>query len=281
MATSSSAGNGKTVIVGTRRDDEISGSDDGQRILGGNGNDVLAGNAGADHIYGGAGDDTISGGGGNDELKGDAGNDTLDGGAGSDEVEGGSGNDVAIYVMAENAGSHDEYDGGAGVDTLRLVFTRDEWMRPDVQSDIARYLAFIAANTNASGQANGHEFQFTAFGLEATKFEKLEVMVDGQMLDPRDQLADAIDDTATATEDGSVSGNVLTNDNVPDLVRSVELLSGPTQGQLTFNADGSYTYVPGAYFNSLAQGETATQSFTYSVTDADGDTDTATVTITI
>jgi choice-of-anchor C domain-containing protein len=281
MANSSSAGGGKSLSVGTRNGDVLTGTDDHDKVIGGNGSDVLIGKAGDDEIFGGAGDDTIHAGAGNDELKGDSGNDILDGGAGSDEVEGGSGNDVAIYVMSENAGSRDEYDGGAGADTLRLVFTREEWLRPDVQSDVARYFAFIAANTNASGQATGHEFQFTAFGLEATKFEKLEVMVDGQMLDPRDQLADAIDDTAAATEDGSVSGNVLANDNVPDLVRSVELVTGPTQGQLTFNADGSYTYVPGTYFNALAQGETATQTFTYRVTDADGDTDTATVAITI
>jgi len=281
MASNSSAGKGKTVSTGTKNDDERIGTEDHDKILGGNGNDLLIGGAGADEIYGGAGNDTILGGGGNDKLKGDSGDDILDGGAGSDEVEGGSGNDVAIYVMSENIGSHDDYDGGSGVDTLRLVFTRAQWMQSDVQSDIARYLAFIAANTNASGQANGHEFHFTAFGLEATKFEKLEVMVDGRMLDPRDELADAIDDTAAVTEDGSVSGNVLANDNVPDLVRSVDLVTGPAQGQLTFNADGSYTYVPGAYFNALAQGETATQSFTYRVTDADGDTDTATVTITI
>ncbi|MDH4190679.1 MAG: Ig-like domain-containing protein, partial [Betaproteobacteria bacterium] len=106
-------------------------------------------------------------------------------------------------------------------------------------------------------------------------------MVDGVLLDPRDQAVDALDDTAAVLEDGAISGSVLANDSVPDLVRSVELVSGPANGVLVLNLDGSYTYTPGAAFDSLAQGETATESFTYRVTDADGDSDTATVTITI
>lgn len=306
MSTSSSAGKGKSASVSGNSDHERDehdhggrGREDGDKIRGGRGNDVLTGTAGSDEIDGGggndtiyglagndelngnAGDDTIYGGAGRDEIKGDTGNDTVDGGSGSDEVDAGSGNDVAIYVMSENTGAKDEYDGGSGSDTLRLVFTRDEWMRADVQADVARYLAFLAANTNPSGQANGHEFEFRAFNLEVEKFEKLEVMVDGQMLDPRDEAVNAVDDSAVIDEDASISGNVLTNDAVPDLVRSVELVTGPAHGALAFNADGSYTYTPGSYFNSLAQGETATETFVYRVTDADGDTDTATVTITI
>ena len=51
-------------------------------------------------------------------------------------------------------------------------------------------------------------------------------------------------------------------------------------GDLTINADGSYTYVANNA-GSLTDGETATETFTYTVTDATGNTDTATITITI
>ena len=51
-------------------------------------------------------------------------------------------------------------------------------------------------------------------------------------------------------------------------------------GDLTINADGSYTYLANNA-GSLTDGETATETFTYTVTDATGNTDTATITITI
>lgn len=84
----------------------------------------MVGGALADHITGGAGNGALSGDAGNDELKGDSGDDTPDGGDGSDHIEAGSGNDVAIYVMADNLGSHDKYDAAAGIDTLRLAYNR-------------------------------------------------------------------------------------------------------------------------------------------------------------
>jgi uncharacterized repeat protein (TIGR01451 family) len=50
--------------------------------------------------------------------------------------------------------------------------------------------------------------------------------------------------------------------------------SGPANGQLTLNADGSFSYNPNPGF-------TGTDSFTYTVTDSGGRTDTATVTLTV
>ena len=44
---------------------------------------------------------------------------------------------------------------------------------------------------------------------------------------------------------------------------------------------GAFTYDPDGQFDYLQAGESATDSFTYTVSDASGDSDTATVTITI
>lgn len=250
-------------------------------VNGGNGDDVITGDAGANVLAGGSGDDTLSGAGGDDVLKGDAGRDLLDGGAGNDRVDGHSEDDVLVYVAAENAGAHDEYDGGAGADTLRLVLTREEWMRPAVQSDIAAFLAFIAERVNPSGQATAGTFTFTAFDLVAGKFERLEVTVDGVPLDPRDEAVTPVADAAQTDEDGSAAGAVLANDDVPDLVRSVEVVVQPAHGTLAFNTDGTYVYTPGAYFDAMAAGETATETFQYKVTDADFDSAVAMVTLTI
>jgi len=205
--------------------------------------------------------------------------DTLDGGAGSDNVYGRAGNDVLIYQADENAGAHDRYDGGAGRDTLQLEFTKQEWLSGVVQADIARFLSHLKTADNYCG--SDPWFQFNAFDLDVRNIEKLAIRVDGVALDPRDQAVDAVADSASVAEGNAVSGNVLANDVAPDLVKAVQLLSAPAHGDLTFNADGSFSYSTGQYFDSLSQGETASETFTYRVTDADGDVDTATVTINV
>lgn len=61
----------------------------------------------------------------------------------------------------------------------------------------------------------------------------------------------AIDDINNTFADQSVTGNVLTNDLDPDgdklTVSTIPVVS-PTNGTLTLNADGSYTYLPNAGF---------------------------------
>jgi VCBS repeat-containing protein len=54
-----------------------------------------------------------------------------------------------------------------------------------------------------------------------------------------------------------------------------------TVGLVTLNSDGTFGYDPNGKFNSLANGQTATDSFTYTVTDAQGASDTKTVSVTI
>src|SRR5207302_10155153 len=64
--------------------------------------------------------------------------------------------------------------------------------------------------------------------------------------------------------DSDVDGDTLT----------AVLVSGPTKGSLTLNANGSFTYTPNANVNG-------TDSFTYKANDGALDSNTATVTITI
>ena len=62
---------------------------------------------------------------------------------------------------------------------------------------------------------------------------------------------------------------------------TVDTVSNATQGTVTNNNDGTFAYDPNGAFESLAAGETATDSFTYTVDDGEGGTSTATVTVTI
>ena len=248
---------------------------------GDNGDNPIEGAESGGKVDGKAGNDTAAGGSGDDWVKGGSGNDVLDGGAGNDRVDGGSGDDRLIYRLADNAATSDAYDGGAHEDVLVLVLTRDEWMRDDVQADIAAYLQFLAAGPG-KGAGTGQRFFFASLNLEVRKVESLEVTVDGVAQDPRDEAVVAFDDVfVTEGEHSVVTGNVVDNDGVPDIVRSVELIEGPTKGLLDLNDDGSFEYDPGNEFDYLAVGETALISFTYRVTDADSDSATATMSITI
>jgi VCBS repeat-containing protein len=106
-----------------------------------------------------------------------------------------------------------------------------------------------------------------------------------------DDVPNAIDDgnsgTASEGEEGTttLSGNVLANDiQGADgaSVTPVEL-SG-TYGSITIDALGNYEYTLDTSdpdFVALVGGETATEQFTYTLTDADGDSDTAVLTLNI
>ncbi|MBE1291345.1 MAG: hypothetical protein GJ677_02535 [Rhodobacteraceae bacterium] len=277
---------------GTNGGDTFTGTAGRDFITGRRGDDILDGDAGNDFVAGGRGADTVTGGAGNDIVLGDGAfrafwwleshDDFVDGGAGNDLVFGGYGDDSARYGVTENLGAQDFYDGGRGADTLILDMDLADWMRDDVQADIAGFLAFLATNSS-------QVFQFGAFGLDVRRFEDLQIIVDGVELTPEDDPVTANDDSFTVGEDDgdTAFGTVLSNDVVPDLVYEVALVSGPAAGVLTFNPgtpgapDGSFSFDPNGEFEYLNAGETAEVTFTYEVTDANGDTDQATVTITI
>ena len=94
----------------------------------------------------------------------------------------------------------------------------------------------------------------------------------------------AVPDTLTLGEDESTTIDALANDSDIDLmggelvVASVDGAS--TVGSVRLQADGQIGYSAAGAFDSLAEGETATDTFSYVVSDGD-DTSVATVTVTI
>jgi VCBS repeat-containing protein len=88
----------------------------------------------------------------------------------------------------------------------------------------------------------------------------------------------AVNDSFTVDEDAVLSisaPGVLANDSDAegdDL--TVSLVSNVSNGSLTLNADGSFTYTPDADFNG-------SDSFTYTVNDGAGTSTVATVTLTV
>ncbi|WP_336730968.1 retention module-containing protein [Achromobacter ruhlandii] len=104
----------------------------------------------------------------------------------------------------------------------------------------------------------------------------------------------AINDTARTDEKSVVRGNLLVNDSDPDgdplTLVSISgrpmspggvSVTGSNGGTFTVLPDGSYTFVPGNSFQHLPEGQTATTTITYVVTDPSGATSTATVEVTV
>ena len=97
-------------------------------------------------------------------------------------------------------------------------------------------------------------------------------------VNPVNDAPDADDDAYSTDEDTSLivaAPGVLDNDtDTENDALTAALVSGPTNGSLTLNADGSFTYTPDADFNG-------SDSFTYVANDGDLDSNVATVTLTI
>ena len=98
----------------------------------------------------------------------------------------------------------------------------------------------------------------------------------------------AANDAAITDEDSQVTvaaPGVLNNDSDPDAGDTLSVTTVDTSGTAgavtAWNTNGSFTYSPDGQFDYLKAGSSATDSFTYTVSDGNGGTDTATVTITI
>jgi Ca2+-binding RTX toxin-like protein len=93
VPTSVNAGEGKDMVLGGTKDDQIFGGEGSDRLAGLNGNDVIFGGTEDDRLVGGRGNDQLYGEEGNDQAFGQQGDDDCDGGAGNDLIVGGIGND--------------------------------------------------------------------------------------------------------------------------------------------------------------------------------------------
>jgi VCBS repeat-containing protein len=140
------------------------------------------------------------------------------------------------------------------------------------------YTPGAAAIALTNGQVVNDVFTYIASDGTASDTATLTITVTGLSGAPN-----AVDDTASTSEDASVSGNVLTNDTDPEAdtltVTNPGTYAG-TYGTLTLAANGSYTYAPNAAANGLAAGQVAQDVFTYTASDG-SQSDTANLTVTV
>lgn len=270
-------------ILGLRGDDIINAGAGNDFVIAGTGNDSIFAGAGNDRVFAGAGNDIVSGGAGIDALFGGFGNDVMDGGTGNDYVDAGFGNDTLIFTASEQS-TLDRYIGGSGVDSLVIEFTAARWSQATVKAEIRAYLDFLAAG-------NTGNYLIRSLGLQVNSIENLVVKVDGIIIDPSGQgntIPTGTADSYSASENGVLNvsptsgpGSVASNDSTGTGAFTVSLVDTPARGTLTFNQDGTFSFDPGAAFDFLAAGSTATETFTYRITNSAGTSAPVTVSINV
>jgi VCBS repeat-containing protein len=258
-------------------------------IYGGNGSEIIYGDNGLDGIEGGK--DTIYAGNGNDRIFGEGGNDILVGQLGSDTLTGGAGDDVFLYNASSesNATTTDTItDFGNGDDVIRIAGAN-----------------FTSQPTAGDGSSVGvNEIQVSSsdgittlfIGTDATAGADIIIKLVGTFTPSQlwahgtdiglAHVPVAVDDAANAVEDGgAVTINVLANDTDADLGDTKTVTAVDTTGTLglvtIIDGGASVSYDPGANFQLLGVGDTATDTFRYTVTDSLGKTATAAVIVTI
>jgi VCBS repeat-containing protein len=145
------------------------------------------------------------------------------------------------------------------------------------------YALNAEAQKLGQGATATETFSYTiADGAGGTAASTLTITVAGSNDGP---IATA--DAASVGEDTAapVTGNVLANDTDVDRGAVLSVADAGQRdgayGTLTLNADGSYSYSVNAAAQALAQGERASETFSYTVKDEFGATKTSTLTVTI
>ncbi|MBC9246343.1 ExeM/NucH family extracellular endonuclease [Paracoccus sp. 11-3] len=199
----------------------------------------------------------ILGNGKSNELKGSprsevilglGGHDTITGAGGDDLILGGGGKDTAIYQ-----GGIDDYDIASKSGPVVTITSRVTNEGTDrLKSVEAIYFA----------------------GDDYTLY-----------LDKRNNAVLAGDDAITVAEEGAnviSADDLLANDRDFDGDSiAITAVSASAAGATVALVDGNVSYDPGTLFDHLAEGQTATDTFSYTVDDGKGGSDTATVTVTI
>ncbi len=184
-------------------------------------------------------------------------------------------NDAAVF-SGDTAGSGNEDTTIAG--TLSVIDTADGMSSPNftVTTDGTNGTATIDAAGNWSYTPTANWSGTDSFTVSVTDDDgNVESQIISITVNPVIDLT-ATDDSFSVDEDTTLSDTVATNDSTTSGgALSYTLNTDVTNGSLTLNADGSFSYTPTVNYNG-------SDSFTYTVTDAaSGESATQTVAITV
>jgi VCBS repeat-containing protein len=220
-------------------------------IAGTAGDDDLVGTKGPDVIVGLGGEDSIDGRGGDDLLCGGDGGDVIDGGPGKDLLHGGGGEDRLSGHAGDDRlfgdGGSDGLDGGADVDRCR-----------------------------------GGKGSDATSNCESARAVVPQPTVD-HPAPPANRPPRPADVVRSTDEDTAISIDLLraASDPDADALRLESLDTSGVKARVEPDGDGSVRFDPSGRFDSLAPGESAADSFGYTIADAHGATARGLVTVTV
>lgn len=156
---------GFEIVIGTKFNDRVTGSDNADYLVGGEGNDVLSGGKGQDELYGENGNDSLYGGDGSDALYGGAGDDYINGGAGFDTAsyyEDGSVAGISVNLLKSTA-----TDGFGNTDKLVSIesIRGSNYDDKVVGNNGANWFRGEGGNDTLDGQG-GNDVMWGGFGTD-------------------------------------------------------------------------------------------------------------------
>lgn len=232
------------------------------------GDDTINGTGAIDWVWGYFGNDTISTFGGNDWIRSGKGNDLIFAGEGNDRINAGTGDDV-IY----GGDGNDSINGSRGFDTAVYEGSIDDYTFRTRGWGWKTKTQLIAKDGSEKD---------TLMNIEAVRFEADDYTY---YLDGRNNEVRAQDDALSTTDSTLTidSATLLANDKDydGDTLSISAVSANSTSGASVALQGGQIVYEPGSAFDSLREGETAQDTFTYTVTDGQGSSQDATVTVTI
>ncbi|QDT22259.1 hypothetical protein HG66A1_40660 [Gimesia chilikensis] len=175
-----------------------------------------------------------------------------------------------------------------------LSYSVDSITNAIVNFDFATNELILTSRQDVSGSADiviraidvaGNTVLSNTFTVTVNAVNDAPVAVDDSFSTDEDTLLNGASNVLVAnpaTADSDVENDTLTvtevNGSSVDIGNEITIGAG---GKLTLESDGSFSFDPAGVYNYLAVGETATETFTYKISDGNGGTDTASVTITI
>ncbi|MBR1147045.1 hypothetical protein JQ567_27500, partial [Bradyrhizobium sp. AUGA SZCCT0431] len=310
---------GNDNYVGGSGNDNLSGGAGDDRLNGGSGSDTLDGGSGFDNVLGGSGADTLIFKAYQNEYR-LGGTYVAGSGALPGTLTGGALYDNGVLQSGITFQGFDNYDGGNGtvaggtaeIDTLKIsvsVQQQNDAAFMQALNDEINYFNTVwypAHKNNQTGQADQTIYAFKSINLKVSAIEKI-APVSVDLTTNHVSIANA--DSRAATEDVTASlASVLGNDtdfDGGDLdVAAVKVgantitdggvgdLDGVMNGSIKFTTTaggtatldtetGTFSYMQNGVFNSLANGQTGSDSFQYVTTDGIAASSLATVSLTV
>jgi hypothetical protein len=305
LTLSGAAANG----TGNANANTLTGNTGANVLNGAGGNDTLNGGGGNDTLNGGTGIDTLNGGAGNDTLLGGTGNDILIGGAGDDRLDGGDGNDTITFDAADTRGViggnglldmllvtgvgtvadfvsliNEDSQGFHLIEVVNLDATGTQTVIVDVTTveDMGGALAITGA-TDDVVTADGSWVDNGTLTILGVEFQWFRNSLTFLFVDPDISASGVNRDPVGVTDSGTgfttgegvsfTTASVLANDadeNGNTLAVSAADAASAGGAVITNNGDGTFGYNPAGLFDSVAVGETTTDSFSYQLSDGHG-----------